>query len=96
MTGGNKIYDNLIHIELIVSYVIGDDDYNYEMIIYEVIMVIPYEVMWQCISFILCACIAQEKVNHGGLTRNVSVRAFLDNESSIIEPTLSKIAHTCE
>ena len=36
----NKIYDNLIHIELLVSYVIGDDDY-----IYEVIMVNLNEVM---------------------------------------------------
>ena len=40
MIGGTKIYDNLIHIELLVSYVIGDDDY-----IYEVIMVNLNEVM---------------------------------------------------
>ena len=40
VTSGNKIYDNLIHIELLVSYVIGDDDY-----IYEVIMVNLNEVM---------------------------------------------------
>ena len=51
----NKIYDNLIHIELLISYMIGDDYYIYEVIIYEVIMVIQNEVMWKCISFILYA-----------------------------------------
>ena len=46
VTGGrNKIYDNLIHIELLVFYTIDDTDYIYEVIIYEVIMVILNEVM---------------------------------------------------
>ena len=54
---GNKweINDNLIHIELFVSYMSSDGDYVYEMIIYKVIMVIPNEVRWHCISFILYA-----------------------------------------
>ena len=61
VTGGIKIYDDLIHIDLLVPYMIDIGDYIHEVYIYEVI--------WQCITFILCVCIALVKVNHGGLTK---------------------------
>ena len=61
MTGEIKIYDDLIHIDLLVLYMIYVGDYIHEVYI--------FEVMWQCITFILYVCIALVKVNHGGLTK---------------------------